>query len=145
MRRYSSAPLKLIPKGQYCPYSSKVTFKLKNDAAKDYANDGTGKHTHVGTQQCILADRDTKKCPTVCSQPTILEVDGHNTHKPPVGRVTRFISPEDVNGSQQPQYFVPTNKKSEMTEQQKQAYGKDFKLDQNAQSYIEKYKDKYEP
>ena len=125
-------------------YSTKVVFRLKNKAAKDHANDGSGKHPHVVTQTCTLQDCETKKCPKPCGQPDKIIIDGHNTHKPPVGRMARFISEEDTKGDPKSQYFVPSNSKNEMTEQERQQYGKDIKDDPSGKTFVDKYKDKYE-
>lgn len=125
-------------------YSSKITFKLSKNAAANHANDGKGNHIHVGTQKCTLVDCATKKCPQVCGQPTDLDIDGHHTHKPPVGRMARFVSVKDVNGDAKSQYFVPTNKKNTMTEQQKQTYGSDFKPDAKSQQYVTQHEENYD-
>ena len=125
-------------------YATKVAFQLKKKAAEDLANDGTGKHPHVGTQQCVIADCASKKCLKPCDQPTYLLVDGHNTHKPPIGRLTRFISEEDATGDPHAQYFVKSNEKKEITKQEKQKYGKDIKPDPKAQTFIDKHRDKYD-
>lgn len=87
----------------YRSYSTKEAFKVKGKAAKDLANDGTGKHTHIGKQECILQDCASKKCTALCAIPDKTRILGHNTHKPPVGRFTRLISYEDINGDQKPQ------------------------------------------
>ena len=100
-------------------------------------------HTHIGAQKCILNDCDIKDCSTLCDLPNGLGIDGHNTHKPPIGRFARFISEEDTNGNKKAQYFVPVNKKSEITEQEKQQYNKDLKTDVKTENYFQKYKDKY--
>lgn len=125
-------------------YATDAAFKLKGQAAKDHANDGGKGHTHTGTQKCILPDCDSKKCPGLCDQAAGLQIDGHNTHKPPIGRFCRFVASEDVNGDPRPQYYVPSNTKNEMTEQEKQNYGKQIKPDSAAEAFMQKYKDKYE-
>lgn len=58
--------------------------------------------------------------------------------------MARFISEDDANGNPKPQYFVPTNKKNEMTETQRQHYGKEIKPDTSGQIFVDKHKDKYE-
>lgn len=143
-----SSAIKRVPV-QYSPiinqnYSTRIAFQLKNKAAKDLANDGTGKHIHVGKQSCTLTDCETKVCAQLCAENKIIAVEGHNTHKPPVGRIARFISDQDVNGQQKTQYFVPTNKKSEFTEEKKQEYGKDIKVNIKTQAYVKQHNDKYE-
>lgn len=125
-------------------YSTKIAFKLKAKAAKDYANDSTGKHPHVGTQKCTIADCNAKKCTNVCGNPTEITIDGHNTHKPPIGRMTRYIADEDANGYPNTQYFVKTNKEKVITEKEKIQYGKDFKDDPVTKTFVDKYANKYE-
>ena len=125
-------------------YSTRVAVRLSKNAMKNHANDGTGKHPHVCVQKCALEDCENKKCTSVCDQPTNLDIDGHNTHIPPIGRISRYIAEEDAHGNPLKQYFVPTNTINTITEQQKQNYGKDVKADPLTQAFIEKYKDKYE-
>lgn len=125
-------------------YATQEAVKVNGKAVQELANDGTGKHTHITKQECSAEDCASKKCTALCAIPTKTSFEGHNTHKPPIGRFARVISEEDVNGNQQTQYFVPTNKKIEITEQEKQQYGKDIKPDPKTKKYVEKYQDKYE-
>ena len=118
--------------------------KLKKDAAKDHANDGTGKHTHVVEQHCVQTDCDKKKCPTLCDQALKDEIKGHQTHKLPIGRFGKYIASEDANGDSKTQYFVSTNKPHTITAQEKQTYGTQIKTDTLQQKFIEKYADKYD-
>lgn len=125
-------------------YATIVAIKLKNKAAKNLANDANGKHSHVGTQTCTLQDCQTKECPTLCSQPDKLCIDGHNTHKPPIGRFARFIYEKDANGNNIPQYYVKMNKKTECTEEEKQTkYANDIKKDEKTESFVKQHSDKY--
>lgn len=122
-------------------YSTRVACKVD----KKLANDGTGNHTHVAKQSCILTNCENKDCPSLCSTPDKFRVTGHNTHKPPVGRMARFVAETDANGSQKAQYFVPTNKKIEITEQEKQQqYGNKIKPDAKQQIFIDQHSDKYD-
>ena len=125
-------------------YATKRAVRLNKDAAKDYANDGSGKHPHIGSEKCTVEDCESKECPTLCGDPTKFNIKGHNTHKPPIGRFCRFVSEEDAKGEFRAQYYVKTNKKTEMTQEEKQQYGKNIKADPATQAYVEKYKDKYE-
>lgn len=124
-------------------YATKVAFRLGKQAIHK-SNDDTGKHPHVGTQECVIQDCASKKCPALCDQPTKINVDGHNTHKPPIERMARFVSEKDANGDSNTQYFVSTNKKVEMTEQEKQKYGKDYKPDLKTQIFVNQHPDKYD-
>lgn len=121
-------------------YSTRVACTVD----KKLANDGTGKHTHVAKQTCILANCENKECPALCTSPNKFKIQGHNTHKPPVGRITRFVAETDANGDQKTQYFVKTNKKIEITEQEKQQYGNKIKPDAKQQAFIDQHSDKYD-
>ena len=63
---------------------------------KNLANDDTGKHTHVIEEKCIITECPSKFCPSLCDKANGFTVKGHNTHKPPIGRLTRFISEGDL-------------------------------------------------
>jgi len=126
-------------------YSTRTTCQFKGKAAKDLANDHTGKHTHVIEEKCIVTDCENQKCPSLCDNANGFAVKGHNTHKPPVGRMTRFVSEKDANGVNKPQYFVPSNTKKEVTEQDRQQkYSKDIKPDPKQQAFVTQHDDKYE-
>lgn len=133
----ASATRKIIPSGVFRQYTTIIPCKVP----KVLANDGTSKHTHVVEQTCILEDCDTKKCLNLCSSKNTFRILGHNTHKPPVGRLTRFISEQDADGNLKTQYFVPSNKKIEITEHQ---HGFQIKTNLKTKSYIDKHSDKYE-
>lgn len=107
------------------------------------ANDGSGKHTHVAEQTCILDNCENKICEKLCADPNTFKIKGHNTHKPVIGRLTRFISAEDANGDPKKQYFVPCNERKQLTEAEKQAYGNKIKNDPKQQEFIETHQDKY--
>ena len=130
------------------PYARNMSVlrasKLKKDAAKDHANDGTGKHTHVVEERCIQTDCNKKKCPVLCDQPSDDKVKGHNTHKIPIGRFGKYIAEEDASGNSKPQYFVSTNKPHIISPQEKEAYGNQIKSDPIQQKFIEKYASKYD-
>lgn len=125
-------------------YSNRTAIKLTKQAAKDLNNDGTGKHTHIMENYCISKECENKKCPTLCDQGYKNEIKGHNTHKPPIGRIARFIDNHDANGDPKPQYFIPTNKKVEITEKEKQQYGKDIKEDMKQTNFVQQHDDKYD-
>lgn len=124
--------------------STKTAFKLKKKAAKDLANDGTGKHMHVIEQTCVQIDCEAKQCKTLCN--TLYEVNpkGHNTHKPPIGRFCRFISETDTNGHTQAQYFVSANDNKTKTAIEITSYGTDLKPDLKQQTYIDQHRDIYD-
>lgn len=94
--------------------------------------------------QCFQDNIEPFSHTTLCDQPNEIQIEGHNTHKPPIGRITRFIDEKDSNGDPNAQYFVPTNKKVEITEQEKENYGKDFKVDPKTQTFVNQHLDKYE-
>lgn len=123
---------------------TRSAVRLKNQAAKDVANDDTGKHTHVTQNYCVLKGCENKSCPSLCDQPDGCDVKGHNTHKPPIGRITRFVADHDANGNSKTQYFVKTNKKTTITEKEKQKYGKDIKDDPNQTTFVQNHHDKYD-
>jgi hypothetical protein len=121
-----------------------VSIKIKKNTVKYLANDGTGKHTHVATEICENLNCEVKKCPTLCENSKQIEIKGHNTHKPPIGRFCRFVSEIDANGNFSTQYFVPTNEKKSISSSQKASYENDIKPDSKQQSYIKKHADIYE-
>lgn len=73
-----------------------VAYKVKGNAAKDLANDGTGKHAHVCKETCVQSDCEEKKCNSLCDVFKDTTSLGHNTHKPPIGILNS-------------QYFVRSN------------------------------------
>lgn len=87
-----------------------IAYKFKGNAAKDLANDGSGKHTHICKETCVQQDCEEKKCTSLCDTLADRNNLGHNTHKPIAGRFSRFISGTDANGNPQNQYFTKTNK-----------------------------------
>jgi hypothetical protein len=125
-------------------YATKTAVNFKNQAAQDLANDGTGKHPHVMQNYCVLKGCENKKCMTLCDNGVKSRITGHNTHVPPGGRFARFIAEHDANGDPKKQYFVPTNKKTEISEQEKQSYGKDIKDNKKQTSYVQNHDDKYD-
>ena len=86
-----------------------VAYKVKGNAAKDLANDGTGKHAHVCKETCVQSDCEEKKCNSLCDVFKDTTSLGHNTHKPPIGRFAKFIAKYDANGILNSQYFVRSN------------------------------------
>ena len=86
-----------------------VAYKVKGNAAKDLANDGTGKHAHVCKDTCVQPDCESKNCNSLCDVFKETTSLGHNTHKPPVGRFARFVAGYDANGVWISQYFVRSN------------------------------------
>ena len=125
-------------------YACQRTFRLYKKAAKDYASDGTGKHTHIGTQKCIIDDCEKIKCLNLCDSEKATVIAGHHTHKPPQNREYRHISDKDVNGDPKPQFFVLAQEKKEITKQEELKYGKEIKDDFKAQKYVNEHRDKYE-
>lgn len=125
-------------------YSTKTAANLTKQAVQDLANDGSGKHPHVMENFCILKGCENKKCPSLCDQSAKYRILGHNTHKPPIGRFARFIDDYDANGDLKKQYFVSTNEKKEITEQEKQNYGKNLKPNPKQTNYIQNHEDKYD-
>ena len=125
-------------------YACQRTFRLYKKAAKDYASDGTGKHTHIGTQKCIIDDCEKIKCLNLCDSEKATVIAGHHTHKPPQNREYRHISDKDVNGDPKPQFFVLAQEKKEITKQEELKYGKEIKDDLKAQKYVNEHRDKYE-
>ena len=125
-------------------YSTKVTCRFKGKAIKDLANDDTGKHIHVAEQTCIQNDCSSKKCLSLCEDPGKFRILGHNTHKPPIGCITRFIAKQDANGFLKDQYFVKTNKKIEIAEKEKQQYSNEILPDSTQQVYLYNHIEKYE-
>lgn len=125
-------------------YSTKTCFTLSKNAAKNHANDGKGNHCHVAEQYCTKQECPEKTCPQLCDSSGDLKLRGHNTHKPPIGRFTRFVNEVDVNGDSKPQYFVPTNTKKVITDKEKQGYGTKIKPDPKTENYIKQHHDKYE-
>lgn len=105
-------------------------IRIKGKAVKALANDNTGNHPHVVTEVC-----DTLKYVTV---------NGHNTHKPMIGRFTRFISSIDSNNKENAQYFVKTNDEKKATNQEINNHGKDIKNDSKSTSFVNNNRDKYE-
>ena len=86
-----------------------VACKLHKQAAKDLANDGTGKHTHVYQDVCVQSDCEEKKCSSACDTLLKRRFLGHNTHKPLIGRFSKFIGDVDANGNPDSQYFTREN------------------------------------
>ena len=86
-----------------------VACKLKKQAAKDLANDGTGKHTHIYKDVCVQNDCEEKKCSSPCDTLLKRRFLGHNTHKPLIGRFSKFIGAVDANGNPDSQYFTREN------------------------------------
>ena len=127
-----------IYKLNYKQYGKEIKDDLK---AQNYVNDETGKHPHVGTQECQITDCEAKKCPTVCNEPTIFYINGHFTHNPPKDKISYHIANEDIKGDPKAQYFVPVNKNIEMTKKEKENY---IKEDSKTQAYVNKYKDNFE-
>lgn len=83
-------------------------------------------------------------CQGLCGLPNGFRVLGHNTHKPPIGRMARFIHEKDANGADKPQYFVPTNTKKEISQEEREKYpAKEIKEDLKQQGYIEDHLDKF--
>ena len=123
---------------------TRTAVRLKKQAAKDLANDHTGKHPHVTENYCILKGCENQKCPSLCDQPNGSDIKGHNTHKPPVGRIARFVDSQDANGNAESQYFVKTNKKVTVSETEKQQYGKEIKDDPKQTTYVQNHDDKYD-
>lgn len=106
--------------------------------------DGSRKHTNVVKENCTLLDCQQKKGSFSCDQSAKYRILGHNTHKPPIGRFARFIDDYDANGDPKKQYFVSTNEKKEITEQEKQNYGKNLKPNPKQTNYIQNHEDKYD-
>lgn len=130
-----------------CPQRSMAYVsgcRLKGKAAKDHANDGTGNHPHRAENYCIKERCEKLKCPSLCDTPKSFRIVGHGTHKPPIGRFSQRISDTDANGDPNPQYYVKSNKKNEMTEQEKQNYGNQIKPDAKMEAHMDKHKDKYD-
>ena len=125
-------------------YATKSVVNLKNKAAQDLANDGTGKHPHVMQNYCVLKGCENKKCMTLCDNGNKSWIMGHHTHVPPGNRNAKFIADHDANGDLQKQYFVLTNKKTEISEQEKQNYGKDLKDNKKQTTYVQNHDDKYD-
>lgn len=135
--RLTNTPCNLT--GNHQPHTiiaCKIPMKL--------ANDGTGNHTHVAQQICILDNCENQICEKLCATPKLFRIKGHNTHKPVIGRLTRFIAAEDANGDPKKQYYVPCNQKKELTEAEKQAYGNKIKHVPKQQAFIDAHQDKYD-
>ena len=99
----------------------------------------------MAKQTCILTNCENKVCPALCTTPDRFRVMGYNTHKPPIRRMGHFVAETDANGSQKMQYFVPMNKKTEITEQEKQQqYGNKIKSDAKQQAFVDQHSDKYD-
>lgn len=131
----------------YCTHTRSYTIKavkFKKKAAEELANDDNGKHTHIIQNFCILKGCENKKCSQLCDQFNRFDVKGHNTHRPPVGRIVRFVDSQDADGNTKSQYFVRTNKNVTVTETEKQNYGKDIKEDAKQTTYIQNHNDKYD-
>ena len=83
-----------------------------------------------------------KECSSLFHKPSKVVINGHNTNKPPIERFTRFISDKDANGDSKPQYYVSTNQKTEITVQEKQSFGKNYKEDPKMINYMKQNEDK---
>ena len=105
-------PHTLQPRGDQKNMATLVAYKFKGNAAKDFANDGSGKHAHICKETCVQQDCAKKKCTYLCDTLVDRNTLGHNTHKPIAGRFSKFISDIDANGNPDPQYFTKTNKES---------------------------------
>ena len=127
------------------PYSTTKACKFKGKAAKDLSNDGGKKnHTHVVEEKCAKDGCSLESCPKLCGIPKGFRVIGHNTHKPPIGRLARFIDEKDANGADKPQYFVPTNTKKEVSQEEREKYpANEIKEDPKQQSYVDDHLDKF--
>lgn len=124
--------------------STLVAYKFKGKAAKDLANDSSGKHVHVCKETCVENNCEEMKCDTLCNTFEKRDVLGHNTHKPFKGRFSKFISDLDANGNADPQYFTKTNKEvskdaSELT----QYKANNFIVDAPQTTFVNLFRDKY--
>lgn len=123
------------------PYSTKTGVKF----SKKYSNDNMNKtHVHVCKEKCVLQDCETKECPTLCDTRTETEILGHNTHKPPIGRMARRIFETDAKGDNKSQWFVKSNRPNKISEQERQQSTKDIKPDAKQNDFIQTHTDKYE-
>lgn len=125
-------------------YATKTSYIFKGKAAKDLANDQSGKHPQAVDEFCEKEDCKKTDCPVLCDKPAGFRVKGHNTHKPPIGRMARFIHDPDADGKPKSQYFVLANTKKEITEKEKQNYGKDIKPNPKHKTFMDDHSDKYE-
>ena len=81
-------------------YATKTSVSFNHE----YSNDGANKsHGHVCKETCVLKDCDNKKCLLLCDQRKETEILGHNTHKPPIGRMAKIISDYDAQGKKKSQ------------------------------------------
>lgn len=127
--------------------STLISYKFKKKAAQDLANDGTGKHPHICKETCVQPDCSTKKCTSLCDIGDKLDVKAHDTHKPPIGRMCKFISSHDAHGNPDAQYNVKAVPKKSITATQKQAYGSEIKIDPTHTAHVNstpEMREKYE-
>jgi len=66
-----------------------------------------------------------------------MRMQGHNSHKPPIGKACKFISSHDANGNPDAQYYIraPSPAKT-ITAAQKQAYGSEIKPDPKHSTFV---------
>ena len=109
------------------------------------SNDNSGKHPHIVKESCESKDCDNKVCSTVCDNNNQFSVLGHNTHKPLIGRFSKFISDYDANGEPDVQYFTKTNQPKTITGEEKKNLEKLIKNDtENQKTFVFKHRDKYD-
>ena len=98
--RNSPTSLAIQTRDMSCLRGVKFTKKMP----QNMINDNNTAHTHVVKEKCVIPDCDIKKCPSLCDDFKEGDIKGHQTHKPPIGRMARYISAEDANGEKKQQY-----------------------------------------
>lgn len=104
-RKACSSSRNLFYQEAHCGYATQKAVRFTGQA-KQFVNDGTGKHIPVVKEECVFADCKNKKCSSLCDTEKVSVIKAHNTHKPIIGRFTKFISESaanDANGEQKVQ------------------------------------------
>ena len=92
-----------------------TAYKYKSPVAKTFATDNSGKHVMQNKTVCAEVDCENKTCQKPCDKITCSDTLGHYTHKPPTNSTNEHLSPYDIQGKQQDQFFVKPQTKPTMT------------------------------
>ena len=109
---------------------STIRFNKFKGKAKKLVNDETGKHSHGCREKCDIADCSEKKCESLCGSLQEMDILGHTTHNPPIGKYYRVVSDYDADGKPRTQYFVRGKKKVINDNQKKEYSDKEVKTDE---------------
>lgn len=81
----------------------------------------------------------------LCASRKETEILGHNTHRPPIGRMAKRISDIDAQGNKSDQWYIRNNNRKKISEAERQQMNpKDIKPNLKQQSYTDKNFEKYE-